>query len=147
MPIESPEHRNNREGNFCSFWRIEPMCEADLEMVAALEGQCGLNPWGTANYRRDLKNPFVILLVALIGEMKIGDVHAAEVAPDREENSCSLAGFLAGWVMADEFQINNLAVERARRRQGIGASLLRAGLRAAYELGAERAVLEVRASN
>lgn len=112
------------------------MREADLEMVAALEQQSGLIPWGTANYRRDLKNPLIILLVALSGE-----------TPGTRDASTSLAGFLAGWVVADEFQINNLAVDRKRRRQGIGAALLQTGLRAAGERGAQRAVLEVRAAN
>jgi len=149
MPIENPDHADNREESIGSLWQIEPMREADLEMVAALEQQCGLNPWGTANYRRDLKNPLIILLVAL-SEAQSGertDPHAAHISVERSTNLGSLAGFLAGWVVADEFQINNLAVDHAHRRQGIGAALLKAGLRAARERGAARAVLEVRAAN
>lgn len=149
MPIENTDHTDNRGESFCSLWRIEPMREADLELVAALERQCGLNPWGTANYRRDLKNPLIILLVAL-SETKSGegfDLHAAHMSVERAPKLGALVGFLAGWVVANEFQINNLAVDQAHRRQGIGAALLKAGSRAARERGATRAVLEVRAEN
>jgi len=115
---------------------IARMSEADLTAVVALEQACGLPPWGVADYRKELSRSWVVLLVALTSQ----SVEPPAVHPP-------LAGFLAGWVAADEFQLHNLAVAARRRRQGIGSALLRAGLRAAREQGASRAVLEVRASN
>jgi ribosomal-protein-alanine N-acetyltransferase len=112
------------------------MREADLAAVTALEQRCGLSPWGEAGYRKELSNPQAILLVAFADE-------GAEPGLDRR----ACAGFLAGWVVADEFQLHNLAVDEERRRCRIGSALLAAGLRAARGKGARQAVLEVRASN
>jgi len=104
--------------------------------VAALEQQCGLSLWGIDGYRRELENQQSILLVAMAGD-------PSEFATASDP----VVGFLAGRVAADEFQLYNLAVQAEMRGQGIGSSLLVAGLQAAGERGAERAVLEVRASN
>jgi ribosomal-protein-alanine N-acetyltransferase len=107
-----------------------------LAAVVALEQHCGLSPWGGDGYRRELENQQSILLVAMVGGPS-----AFARAND------PVVGFLAGRVVADEFQLYNLAVQAERRGQGIGSSLLVAGWRAAEGRGAERAVLEVRASN
>jgi [ribosomal protein S18]-alanine N-acetyltransferase len=58
-----------------------------------------------------------------------------------------IGGAFGGRVVLDEFQIDNLAVLPALRRQGIGARLLRAALETARKKGAIRALLEVRANN
>jgi ribosomal-protein-alanine N-acetyltransferase len=56
-------------------------------------------------------------------------------------------GFLIGRVAADEFEILNMAVSRARRRNGIGSKLLESALKFSRTAGCVRAYLEVRASN
>ena len=124
------------ENTTCMSWHIERLREADLEMVATLERQCGLNQWGTASYRHELKNPSAILLAAW-----------ADKTDEARDKQSVLLGFLAGVVTVDEFEIRNLAVTPQQRRRGIGAALLEAGLRVAHEQGALRTVLEVRASN
>jgi ribosomal-protein-alanine N-acetyltransferase len=117
-------------------WQITAIRPADLPAVAALEQECALNQWGIASYLRELEHPSAIMLVASRLETDNG-----------KTDQSSLLGFLAGRVAADEFEIRNLAVSQGHRRQGIGAALLRAGLRAAGKQGAIRAVLEVRAAN
>jgi len=112
------------------------MQEADLPEVVALEEQCGLSPWSLSSYRQELNNPRAILLVVVVG--------GAGVMPNA---GGQIAGLLAGRVVVDEFEVHNLAVVSDRRRQGIGSTLLSAGLRAAHEQGVIRAVLEVRAAN
>jgi [ribosomal protein S18]-alanine N-acetyltransferase len=58
-----------------------------------------------------------------------------------------VAGMLLGRLVADEFEILNLAVRKACRRQGIAARLVLTALGAAQSAGACRCFLEVRASN
>ncbi|HWQ31498.1 MAG TPA: ribosomal protein S18-alanine N-acetyltransferase [Blastocatellia bacterium] len=112
-------------------FRIEPMRASDIAAVEELERQGGLTSWGAGCYRRDLDNPHFILLVA----RKV------------QEGEPRIVGFLNAWVVADEFQLNNMAVSPSARRQGIGSALLAAALRLAGEQGAARGVLDVRAAN
>ena len=58
-----------------------------------------------------------------------------------------LVGFLIGRIVADEFEILNMAVSRAHRRSGIGSTLLETALEFSRLAGSARAYLEVRASN
>jgi ribosomal-protein-alanine N-acetyltransferase len=58
-----------------------------------------------------------------------------------------VAGILIGRMAADEFEIFNLAVEKASRRRGIARQLVSVALQSAWRQGALRSFLEVRASN
>ena len=59
----------------------------------------------------------------------------------------AVAGFLIGRSAADEFEILNMGVSRAHRRNGIGSNLLECALEFSRTSGSARAYLEVRASN
>ena len=56
-------------------------------------------------------------------------------------------GFVIGRLVADQFEILNLAVERASRRRGIATQLVRAMLEDAQGAAARQVFLEVRTSN
>ena len=56
-------------------------------------------------------------------------------------------GFLIGRNAADEFEILNMAVSPANRRNGIGSKLLESALEFSRIAGCARAYLEVRLSN
>jgi len=58
-----------------------------------------------------------------------------------------LVGFLIGRIVADEFEILNMAISRAHRRRRIGSKLLESALEFSRLAGSARAYLEVRASN
>ena len=58
-----------------------------------------------------------------------------------------IAGILIGRVAADEFEILNLAVGKARRRRGLATQLVSAAVEYARMAGARQSYLEVRASN
>jgi ribosomal-protein-alanine N-acetyltransferase len=87
-----------------------------------------------------------------IGRIQESAPEAAQWAPEQylafrvlvAERQGTIAGFIV-WreTAADEWEILNLAVEPAQRRQGVGGALLRAALR--HCRGA--VYLEVRASN
>jgi [ribosomal protein S18]-alanine N-acetyltransferase len=63
-----------------------------------------------------------------------------------ERGKC-VVGFLIGRAAADEFEILNLAVAKAYRRNGIGSRLLESALNWFRTAETQRAYLEVRASN
>ena len=69
------------------------------------------------------------------------------VAEVEGERSGGIAGFLVARRVASDIEILNLAVRAEFRRQGIGAALLRAATDWAKSIRAEKAFLEVRASN
>ena len=63
------------------------------------------------------------------------------------ENDGKIAGVLIGRMVADEFEILNLAVAQEHRHQGIASTLLDAALASAKSEECKTAHLEVRASN
>jgi ribosomal-protein-alanine N-acetyltransferase len=58
-----------------------------------------------------------------------------------------LRALATGWLVLEELHVTAVAVAPAWRRRGLGARVLMALLRRSLELGAERATLEVAASN
>jgi ribosomal-protein-alanine N-acetyltransferase len=62
-------------------------------------------------------------------------------------DECRVAAFCAFWLVFDEIHINNVAVLPQLRGHGIGTTLIQHVLAEGRRLGANRATLEVRASN
>jgi [ribosomal protein S18]-alanine N-acetyltransferase len=58
-----------------------------------------------------------------------------------------IAGMLVLWFIVDEAHIATIAIHPDFRRQGIGEKILLHALKSAYDEGARRAFLEVRAGN
>jgi ribosomal-protein-alanine N-acetyltransferase len=101
----------------------------DLADVAALEAACFTNPWTREMLEREVRESDVARVYVL-----------------RSEDG-TVAAFCACWIVVDELHINTLAVDPARRRAGLGSTLMRQVLDEAALEGAQRATLEVRASN
>ncbi len=114
---------------------ITEMREDDLAVVESLDALAfGPSPPGAAaraeQLREELARPWAIL----------------RVARTRGEPS-EVVGFVLAWRVVDELHILNVAVASHRRRQGVGASLLRVVLDEARASGAARCLLEVRRGN
>jgi ribosomal-protein-alanine N-acetyltransferase len=76
------------------------------------------------------------------------DEITGQIAADRlAESGVRGVGFLVGRNGGPEWELENIAVLPVFRRCGVGRELLSALLRHARSLGAERILLEVRASN
>lgn len=69
------------------------------------------------------------------------------VAELPQNGSPRLVGMLVLWFFLDEAHIATLAVHPEFRRRGVARKLLHIALKAAYDEGAERSLLEVRAGN
>ena len=111
-------------------FRIEPLDgDADLDGVLQVEAESFTNPWTRAMYAWELQNRTVC------------HIYVARTP------ACRVAGFCAFWLVFDEIHINNVAVLPQFRGGGMGSAILRHVLGEAKTLGANRATLEVRASN
>jgi ribosomal-protein-alanine N-acetyltransferase len=111
---------------------IEPMKKEDIDQVLAIEAASFSQPWSRNLFLSEFRSPLVsTLLVARVSDPSLRRI----------------AGYIVFWNVEDEMHILNLAVAAAWRRQGIAKRLVLSGLNMAYRKGAQRAFLEVRASN
>ena len=101
----------------------------DLDAVAALEAASFSNPWTRSMLERELEQP----TSARVYILRLPHVR--------------VAAFCSCWVIADELHINTIAVEPARRREGLGKCLMQHVLADVSREGVRRATLEVRRSN
>jgi ribosomal-protein-alanine N-acetyltransferase len=107
--------------------QIRLIMPADVETIVAIQNACPeMAQWTAWDYDRVAR-----------GEMD------GWVAQD----AGGIAGFLVARRVAADFEILNFAVQPESRRRGIGAALLRAALDWGKAFHAEKAMLEVRASN
>ena len=111
---------------------FEPAQAGDLDRLVAIEQASFTAPWTRKMLEAELQNPFSRLLTArLISDGRTGEI----------------VGYLCLWIVFEELRLMNLAVEAGSRRRGIAKELVLHALSLARDRGAERAVLEVRASN
>lgn len=99
-----------------------------IPAVISLEQQCSLSSRGEESYLNLLQDSKSVLIVAL-------------------DEAGKVAAVFSGWVVADEFEIDNVAVAAALRHQGIASKLLAEAIEIARQKGAVRAILEVRSNN
>ena len=107
--------------------RLEPMTEAHVPAVAALEQVCFSDPWSEQSVRSELTNPLSLWLVALDGD--------------------AVAGYVGSQTVLDEADVMNVAVAPAYRRQGIARQLLKRLQICLADRGVRSLTLEVRVSN
>jgi [ribosomal protein S18]-alanine N-acetyltransferase len=113
-----------------AFPRVEPLAgPADLDGIVALEAATFFNPTTREWYEAELARPDVCRIYVL------------------RTATQPVAGFIAYWRVLDEMHINNVAIDPALRRQGLGRFLLAEALDAAFQMGIRHATLEVRQSN
>jgi [ribosomal protein S18]-alanine N-acetyltransferase len=111
---------------------IDFMTMEDLSEVVDIEEASGLNRWGFDSYKRELfTNPDSVMLVAR--------------SPHLEGRG--VIGFFAGWTVADEMHINNIASHPEYRRIGVGRRLLEHAINEGLMRDVAFVLLEVRASN
>lgn len=102
---------------------------SDLDDVAALEAACFTNPWTREMLEQELQRSEIVRVYVL------------------RDPGGAVAAFCTCWVIVDELHVNTLAVDPNRRRTGLATTLMRRVMEEATRAGAQRATLEVRASN
>jgi len=108
--------------------RIEPMTEADLAEVMAIEETSFSLPWTEEDFRAMLALPRNVVLIARTGEGV-------------------LCGYVCYMSVMEIGDIMNVAVHPDYRRQSIGRQLMQTAHRDASGHGVETMMLEVRESN
>jgi ribosomal-protein-alanine N-acetyltransferase len=122
----------DREESLAPRFLFEPAQREDLDRLVAIEQASFTAPWTRKMLEAELQNPFSRVLTA----RQISDGRTGEIV-----------GYLCLWIVFEELRLMNLAVEAGSRRRGIAKALVLHALSLARDRGAERAVLEVRASN
>ena len=115
---------------------IERMTEHDLLEVVEIEEASGLSRWGLEAYHEEL----------IYGRNALMFV-ARRIGQREFEDEKEIYGFIASRLVTDELHINNVAVRSESRRSGLGSALLLMVINEAARKGAQKAFLEVRASN
>jgi ribosomal-protein-alanine N-acetyltransferase len=101
---------------------------ANLDAILAIDRESFSHPWSRQMYEDDMRQPQSWIWTAC---RPGGDA----------------VGYCAAWIVVGELHINNVAVRRAWRGQGIGAALVLHAVGVAAGLGASAALLDVRRAN
>lgn len=109
-------------------FRLAEATENELGRLEALECSCFSRPWSENAFRDALSK---------------GDFFSLPIVYDGEE----LIGYAVLFCIFEDAELQNIAVDRRYRGQGLGAKLLDCCLEKARRKGAERIFLEVREGN
>ena len=107
--------------------QIDDMRTEDLEQVSRLEASCFSMPWSKKSF-----------------EEVMGKSDAVYVTAREEEK---VVGYCGAYVILDEADINQVAVEPSCRNKGIGRKMMEVLLQKLKRAGANAVTLEVRRSN
>ena len=106
---------------------VRPMAGTDLPRVLEIERAAFTVPWTPATFRGLLGRPDAYL-------------HVAEV-------DGRVVGYTAVWIVLDQAELGDIAVEEAWRGRGIGRRLMAAVFDLVRQRGVRELYLEVRVSN
>ncbi|MBA5875612.1 MAG: ribosomal-protein-alanine N-acetyltransferase [Nitrospira sp. CR1.2] len=113
---------------------IEPATAEVLDEVLAIEQACFSAPWTRKMLAAELSgNQFAHFLIAK--------------CLDSQSGALVISGYFCYWIVFEELRLMNLAVLPPFRRRGVASKLVCTAIRAGLVRGANRAMLEVRASN
>lgn len=110
-----------------SAFVIHEMAREHLSQILAIERAAYPAPWSETAFSNEMTSDVSVTIVAVAGK--------------------SVAGFLVGWIVADQVHVANIAVEAGHRRRGIGNGMMAWLLEEAVRRGCATCTLEVRESN
>jgi len=111
-------------------YRIDVLDEPEeLDLIQEVDRLSFPSPWTRAMYEEELRHVGTAFIIVL------------------RTGAAPLAGYCSYRLVADELQINNVAVRPEHRRSGFGRALVEYALGHGRAAGAVTALLEVRRSN
>ena len=111
-------------------FRIERLADpADLDEILEVDHLSFPSPWTRAMYEEELRHAGTSFIIVL------------------RTGAAPVAGYCSYRLVADELQVNNVAVRPDLRGRGYGRALMESALEHGRAVGALRALLEVRRSN
>ena len=111
-------------------WSLRPATESDLEKIVAIESKVHVAPWNLEHFRAELDKPYSRLLVMT-----------------DDETDEQIAGYIVAWLMFDECQILNLAVDLPYRGLGFAKKMIQKIIQQAIQKNLNRVTLDVRKGN
>lgn len=107
--------------------QIDDMRKEDLEQVSTMEAACFSMPWSKKSFEENLNRSDAVYVVARDGD--------------------KVLGYCGAYVILNEADINQVAVEPLHRKKGVGGKMLAVLLDKLGKAGADAVTLEVRKSN
>ncbi len=143
------------------YYFVEPMTEADIPQVQAIEQASFHTNWSAMTYRRELRNTASCRYVVARASPTppppreerprrnglFSHLFGSLVNPHYFGGAAPLIGYGGLWVTLEEGHITVIAVDPPYRGRGIGELLLNSLIDAAFDMGANALTLEVRDSN
>ena len=111
-------------------WAIRPATQDDLDAILLVEQRVHGFPWDKEAFRAEFTKNYSQFLV-------ITD----------DETDSVVAGYIVFWLLFDECQILNLAVDTSHRGMGHAKRLVRQAVKMAVKADLKKVTLEVRKSN
>lgn len=109
---------------------LRPATADDLDAILLVESQVHVAPWTKEMFSSELEKPYSHFLVLT-----------------DDETDSIIAGYVIFWILFDECQILNVAVDLPYRGLGLAKLMLRKTLQVAQYKGHQKITLEVRKSN
>jgi [ribosomal protein S18]-alanine N-acetyltransferase len=109
---------------------IRRMKVGDLPAVREIERQSFSNPWSDNTFRGEIQNTAISFPMVAVRR------------PGEE-----VVGYIVFWLIREDAQVNNIAVQPGCRGLGLGEAMMRYAIARSLEAGATRITLEVRQSN
>lgn len=115
---------------------IREMDHGHVPDVLAIERASYPAPWSESAFKNEIESGTSVAIVALVGE-----------TGESGETGETVAGYLVGWIAADQVNVANIAVDTGHRRMGVGYGMMVWLLEEAIRRGCTSSSLEVRESN
>lgn len=109
---------------------LRPATLDDLMKIVDIENRVHPSPWTKEHFQSELEKPYSLSLVFT-----------------DDETDSVIVGYIVAWVMFEECQILNIAVDLPHRGLGYAKEMIRKIIGVAQQKGAKKAVLDVRKSN
>jgi ribosomal-protein-alanine N-acetyltransferase len=109
---------------------LRPATEDDVAQIAAIEAKVHKAPWGADEIRAELNKPYGHFMVLT-----------------DDETDSVIQGYIVFWLMFDECNILNVAVDLPYRGLGLAKRMIQATVGAAMRKNIRKILLDVRKSN
>lgn len=113
-----------------SVFSFRPGTLDDLPELARIEKAVHPSPWGEEQFKSELDKPYARVLLLT-----------------DDETDSQVAGYVVFWLMFDEAQILNIAVDLPHRGMGFAKKMIRQVVAEALKKDIRRLILDVRKGN
>jgi [ribosomal protein S18]-alanine N-acetyltransferase len=109
---------------------LRPLTDDDLPAIVEIEQKVHIAPWTLEHFRAELEKPYSEVLVMT-----------------DDETDSQVAAYIVYWLMFEECQILNVAVDLPYRGLGLAKRMVRQVITLGSRKGVHRVTLDVRKSN